>query len=243
MNDDEYREYLSALGRRHLRGWRLHRYGPGGGEQELSHSIESLSSVARFANAVAERDDDRTLLGFVAKDLRQRSYLGSVSEIMNVTGVLDPLDEEPGITFRNLRRSAIPEDDIQLLRRCGVNDPEAEILLLIHYSRQHFGGREWQPSDIGEQAQSALTQAADRLEALDSAASTARVMEGTRLRKTKLFTAIGRILGGAVIGAGNLLMLSGTLTAPNPAIGYGVLASAGLAISSMSQGIGDLRGE
>jgi hypothetical protein len=127
--------------------------------------------------------------------------------------------------------------------RCGVDEPEAEITILIEYCRFGIGDGQCRSSEIETQAQAALTQAADRLERFASAASQADSSAAPPRPKKKLFIGIGRILAGAVTGAGNLLLASGAVVAPSPAIAYGVIGSAALAIGSISQGIGDIRGE
>ena len=162
MTDDEYRDYLNALVRRHFQGWRRHRYGPGGGEAELSHSIETLSYVARLSRAVADREhnfekNDELLCSVLADDLRKASYLGGFFGVMRHTGMMEALDEQPRLVFKNLRRSAIPPEDAQLLARCGVEEPEAEITLLIAYCRQQLD-QDLRLSQLEEDAKSALVQ-------------------------------------------------------------------------------------
>jgi len=248
MTDAEYHDYLSALVRRHFRGWRAHRYGPGGGEAELSHSIETLSYVARLSKAVADREhniekNEQLLCTVLADDLRKASYLGGFFGIMHHTGLLAALDEQPRLVFKNLRRSAIPPEDAQLLARCGVEDPEAEITILIAYCRLELDENRCRLSQLDGDAQSALTQAADKLERFVSETSTSNSSTARSRPTKKLFTGVGRILAGAVTGAGNLLLATGSVVAPNPAIAYGVIGSTALAIGSIFQGIGDIRGE
>ncbi len=62
-------------------------------------------------------------------------------------------------------------------------------------------------------------------------------------KKRKILNGIGKILGGAIAGAGNVLLLFGTIVAPNPATGYGAIASSAIAVAGVMQGAGDLRGE
>ena len=62
-------------------------------------------------------------------------------------------------------------------------------------------------------------------------------------KKRKILNGIGKILGGAIAGTGNVLLLVGTIAAPNPATGYGAIASSAIAVASVMQGAGDLRGE
>jgi hypothetical protein len=62
-------------------------------------------------------------------------------------------------------------------------------------------------------------------------------------KKRKIFNGIGKLLGGAVAGIGNALLVAGTLIAPNPATGYGAIVSGGIAVTSFFAGLGDLKGE
>ena len=54
---------------------------------------------------------------------------------------------------------------------------------------------------------------------------------------------VGKILAGAITGAGNLLLFGGTIVAPNPGTAYAVIGSSALAVGSICQGLGDLRGD
>lgn len=239
MNDEEYRQFLSALARQHVstRRWRRH-FGPMGVDEHLQHEIDRLSSTARLVKAAAERPEKQDLLDVVANELRN-TYLGQVTQAMEESGVLDALDEAPDITFPNLRRSAIPDEDVELLRHAGVDDPEAMITIIIHYSRKHVGGSDTRPSQIVERAQNELRQAADIL----SSGETDAPQKQPEKKKRKILNGVGKILAGAVTGAGNLLLFTGTIVAPNPGTAYAVIGSSALAVGSICQGLGDLRGE
>ena len=241
MTDDEYREYLNALAAKYLRAsdlvWHFH-----GLKGELGYEIERLSSTARLARVVAERSEDPALVNTLAQAL-QNTYLDGVIAAMDSSGVLAALDEAPDITFGQMRRSAIPAEDVRFLRDAGVEDADAEITLLIHYSRQRFGERQAElvPSEITHRAQDELRNAGTQLQqaVLPPPDSSNR----SERKKRKLFNGIGKILAGTVTGAGNLLLATGTILAPNPATAYGVIASSALAVGGICQGIGDLRGE
>src|SRR6266849_5173051 len=138
MTDDEYREFLTALARKHLRPLGL-RLGPEGTVEHVKYDIERLSSVARFVKVVSERSDNSVLVKACADELRN-TYVGHVVDAMERAGVLAALDEAADITFANLRRSVIPDEDLLFLRHAGVEDPDAEITIIIHYSRKRVGG-------------------------------------------------------------------------------------------------------
>jgi len=239
MTDDEYREYLAALGSKYLRITALHRFGPGGPWDHLNYEIERLSSTARFVTAVSDRSENSAVVKALADELRN-VYVDHIIDAMEYTGVLAALDEAPDITFANLRRSVIPAEDVQLLRHAGIEDPEAEITLIIHYSRKRLGHSEARPSETVRQAQEELKRAADRV---DKIPSDSNLSDQPEKKKRKIFNGIGKILAGTITGAGNLLLAAGTVVAPNPATAYGVIGSSALAVGGICQGIGDLRGE
>ncbi len=236
MTDEEYREYLSALARTHMRPFRRRHMHPEG--DELSYAIAKLSSTARFARAVSERSEEAELVNALGKEL-DNWYVEHVVEEMRRSGVLAALDEAPDITFAELRRNVIPEEDTRLLQGAGVDDPEAEITILIHYSRKRLGHRDIRPSESVERAREELKRATERIVGLSDNSSGNQVA----VKKRKIFNGIGKILAGTVTAAGNLLLATGTVIAPNPATAYGVIGSSAIAVGSICQGIGDLRGE
>lgn len=230
MTDEEYRGFLTALTGKHLRLDTLNK-----AAERLTYDIEHLSSVARFTRLMTERTENEMLAKALADELRN-SYVDNVVAAMDHTGVLAALDEAPDITFGNLRRSAIPEEDARLLGRAGVDDPEAEISLVIHYSRTRLASQNAKPSETVRQAPAELKRAAERI----GTASQNREPSAT---KKKIFSGVGRLLTGVITAAGNLLLVTGTVIAPNPATAYTVLGSSALAAGSILSGIGDLRGE
>jgi hypothetical protein len=235
MTDEEYREYLSALARRHMQPIRLSGMRPDG--ERLYQAIEMLSSTARFARAVSERSEDTGLVKSLEKELDHWGVKYVVDE-MRQSGVLAALDEAPDITFAELRRNVIPEEDARLLRGAGVDDPEAEITLLIHYARKRLGHGEIRPSEAVERVGEEVKRATERIVFLSNQPS-----GSVEVKKRKIFNGIGKILAGTVTAAGNLLLATGTVIAPNPATAYGVIGSSAIAVGSICQGIGDLRGE
>jgi hypothetical protein len=239
MSDAEYREFLDALARKHLRlsQWHRKRF------MELDHLSYVLGRLQndRRLLSVAEHDlDDKELLKLLATRLEHSPIEGVLND-MERCGVFGALEEDPQTLFTNLRRSAIPDEDIDMLRAAGVDDPEAEILLIIHYCRTHLGqGRPNRNLDVLD----AVQLAKEAEPALKRAAIQAVSPEQPEhKRKRKVCNGIGKILSGGVLGAGNVLLGCGGIIAPNPAIAYGVIGSCAVAVGSICQGVGDLRGE
>jgi len=138
---------------------------------------------------------------------------------MERAGVIDALEEGADLIFENLRRAAIPVEDVGLLRDAGIRDPEAEITILIHYTQRHVGRHNTRPGEV-------LSSANDHLHRAAASLSESSDVETPRLVKRKIFNGIGKILAGTVTGLGNTLLGLGTVVAPNPATAYGVIASA-----------------
>jgi hypothetical protein len=245
MTDDEYREYLLALARKHLNPGQLYKVRPEGrAVEQLAYDIERLSSANRLLRAVRERSDNPVLLNELSQDLRklhQSQVANNVINAMEAIGMLDALDEAPQVTFENLRRSAIPPEDIQILARAGVDDPEAEITTLLHQQMWTFYRVSRRPSEIAHQVPDELLHAAEEVDRLPSQI-TQPVPQPER-KKRKLFNGIGKLLSGMVTGGSNILLAAGTFIAPNPATAYLAMGSSAVAILYMGQGIGDLRGE
>jgi hypothetical protein len=124
MTDEEYREYLSALASKHLSKVLRSDIDV----RHIDYDVERLESLARFVRLVSERPSNSVLLTELSNELGDSHSVDQVIAIMERTGVLAALDEAPEITFGELRRSAIPSEDIEFLRRAGIDNPDAEII-------------------------------------------------------------------------------------------------------------------
>ncbi|HKD84612.1 MAG TPA: hypothetical protein VKB58_07680 [Terriglobales bacterium] len=264
MTDEEYRDYLVALAQKHLKAaWFQNRASV---EGSLGPAIEQLSSTARFTKMALERRDDPAMTQTLSQELRTNAgNCKVVIQHMRDSGILDALDEAPEITFGEIRKSAIPAEDIQLLKRCGVDYPEAEIITVTELIRRRWVQFPGRPSTIAEQAPEDFMRAADLILSVGQqpgapavagvatpypAAATpgaqpavAPIPGEVTNKKKKLLNGIGKILVGVVAGAGNVLLLTGTILAPNPATAYGAITSSAMALGTIFQGAGDLRGE
>src|SRR5580700_465710 len=229
LTDEEYLQRLDALAQKHLQFGRLEKLRSKRGVY-LAEQIDRLSSIVRLANALAGRPAGSEVEVLV--NAIRKSDVRGVMDALDYTGLLAALDEQPRVTLGQLRRSAIPVQDVDLLKWSGISDPEAEIATIINHAREHFGG--WDApalQTVIDDAEPALHRAADVL--------AAEPQEG--MKKRKLFNGIGKILGGTIAAAGNVLLATGMVTF-GPGFAAAAIASSGLAISGISQGIGDLLG-
>jgi hypothetical protein len=220
MTDDEYREWLQMLARKHLQLDDFPLMPPGFLEQH----VERMSSIARLTRAVKDRSENEMLISGLAKELRD-ARVDSITQALEGAGVLSALDELPELTFGQLRRSLIPNEDVRMLSRAGVSDPEAEIEIIIQYARLRLAHPDTHPSKIVYSAQAELARAADYLEhgpegrPKRGAPEAPGSIEQKKIKiepqkKRKIFNGIGKVLGGAIAGAGNLLLAAGAIMAP-----------------------------
>jgi hypothetical protein len=244
MSDEEYKKFLTALAAKHISRRGL------GGPEELERLHDKMKDLMRLSREVQDLQDEP-----IGKRVRDRGVPPKPRDLlhelmqtpifdgfnaMEQIGILEALDDATDAVFANLRRSAIPDEDVQFLYRAGIADPELEITIAIEYARRRI-----RPARLGlarelREFKDIHREAADRLEKVLSDSSKDREAQP---KKRKILNGIGKILGGAIAGAGNVLLLCGTIVAPNPATGYGAIASSAIAVAGVFQGAGDLRGE
>jgi hypothetical protein len=200
--------------------------------EDLQFRLRKLSFTTRLLKVVQDRPEEIDLVQRLASEL-QDSPIRHAAEAMEATGILPALDDAPELVFGHFRRAAIPREDLEVLLTAGFTMAEIDVLFAIAVNTAAKVGSHV-PSAIVNEAAAALEQTLPIL---------TRPLLEPPPKKRKLLNGIGKLLGGAVAGVGNALLLTGTLAAPNPAIGYAAVASGGLAVSTFLAGLGDLRGE
>lgn len=99
-----------------------------------------------------------------------------------------------------------------------MSDDEYRDSLVTHFARTHLARRhkELSISDQIDRPRERMMKAASQLQGLSDESQPHR---GSReKKKRKIFNGIGKILSGGILGAGNVLLGTGGIVAPNPAI-------------------------
>jgi hypothetical protein len=231
MTDEEYRSFLEALGRIHLRRLRV--------SLEEAESIRCafgrVAGLVRLWRRATEADANGPLLHQLLEELGQS--LQDLERIMDKVGMLDALDDTPSILFGQFRKSAIPPEEKEILRSVGFTDDEVEIFLAVAVDRAHvLASSHHSPRSVIEHAEKTLR----GKKQLGLTESSSKI---DSRKKRKPWSAIGKLLGGSAAGIGNALALTGTIIAPNPATLYATIASGGIAVTALFAGIGELLGE
>jgi hypothetical protein len=263
----EYQEVVTALARKYLRMQKLLSEPPAEGEEpyertlserlpllELDKDVEHLISTALLVRAVRERAEAGRSFSVRGLDIDAYEMLGHevklagqpahrVTEHLNNIGLLEALDDA-GRTdaLRLLPRTAIPDEDLNILRRCGVEDPEAEITILSRILREDYQSSSSFRQSLGG-AYGYFKECASRLEEEGGKMENPELPPPESPKKRKILNGVGNLLVGFATAGGNALMGAGTIAAPNPATGYLVISSSALAIGAFFKGLGDLRGE
>jgi hypothetical protein len=121
-----------------------------------------------------------------------------------------------------------------MLLRGGIEDPEAELTILLYTARDF--------ALTGETASKVFEEAVEVLKSKGKYMKTNQQSAAPR-RKRKLFNGVGNLLMGLATAGGNALLVAGILAAPNPATGYAAIGSAAVAVGAVFKGLVDLRGE
>lgn len=239
MTDDDYERLLRALAAKHLPSrkalldphWLLHDH------THLRHRLEIVSTSARIFKVVENRPNDADLVKILRERLSQESPIEWTRDALEEIGILAALEDAGSVVFAELRRQAIPEEDIDFLIKAGYTNEEIEILFAIAIHEAH--SRLASAENISRRLQEAAETFKAAVETLEEQANE----KTSEPKKRKIFNGIGKVLGGSIAGIGNALAATGTILAPNPATAAGAIASAAVAIPAIFSGIGDLRGE
>lgn len=237
MTDDEYIAFLKALAVKHLSKDVRH---PGPFSFEHTHTLrrdlETVSRLVRLFKVVVDRPEDSSLVDKFFHELTERSPVDLTMSALRVSNLAEALDDAGEVVLAELRRMSIPNDDVIFLRQAGFTDDEVEVFLSVVVAEAHRLA-------VGTSTRVQTRHLPEEFKALVSKFPEPKELAQSTKNKRKLFNGIGKILGGSVAGIGNALMATGTIMAPNPATAYGAIASAGIAVSGIFAGIGDLRGE
>lgn len=234
MNEKEYREFLEALGRRQL-NFLGERFGPGGSDL-FRHDLKRLAQTHRFVQVVRDRPHDLALYRSLGEEL-VKGDAQRVFAAMTRTGVIDALDEYGQIIFSNLSKDVLPAEEADFLRAAGIAEPEAELVILVYESQRLAQAPDFRSSAILQRASARLAEVAEELESMPQSPAVPQA------KPRKYFNGIAKILSGAILGGGNLLIGTGTVIASGGAVGAAVIASCAAAVTAVGQGVGDLRGE
>ena len=139
MTDEEYKRLLEALASKHLRPPAgKSRRGSATFDERGPEFLSEVSALARLVNAAASDPKlDKDLLQVLSRRIAQEHPIEKARDAMDEVGMLDALDDAPLLVFGEFRRSAIPDEDVEMLRRAGFTDAEIEVFLALAVEYAH----------------------------------------------------------------------------------------------------------
>jgi len=224
MTDEEYSRFLRALARKHRDVFREIK------EDLLREQLKCLTEVIHLLRIV-RRDDSSDVLSKLDDQLH-RMRVSKAFDLLDETGILEAFDDGGEVVFAELRRSAIPEEDVKYLKQIGLTDDEIEVILTAAVEKAHRLGRsrvnlegpDIRPIPISEVI--AETEAAFERARTDLRSER---VESPR-KKGRIFNGTGEVVCGMAAIAGNILtaQLSKNWTAalPSAATGIGIFLKA-----------------
>jgi uncharacterized membrane-anchored protein YjiN (DUF445 family) len=247
LSDEEYKAFLTALYRRYVHLGRLN-------ERLIRHLAFERDQAARANQIVRmlEEGPQRTRLLQALAEMLQEFECRAFIDALIESGILRAIEEDPRTFFSNLRRSVIPDEDVEILRQAGSSNPEDDLTLAINFAKSNLSEifSDYDFIDELSELKPKMEHAGAKLEAVsdshmakEASSVTSPSRHYVEPKKRKILNGAGKILQGTAIGAGNVLLGTGHILPPNPAIPYGVITSVGAALGYLVQGLGDLRGE
>jgi hypothetical protein len=219
MTDEEYSKFLHALARKHQNVFRKI------DDDHARKQLDCFQEVIQLLRIV-RRDDSRNMLHKLEDRLR---YLRvkSAYELLDEAGILEAFDDGGEIIFAELRRSAIPEEDVEYLSKIGLTDDEIEVILTAAVEKAHRLGRGRVNLEGPDIRPIPMVEVIDKTEtAFERAKEELRSQRAESPRKKRnILNGTGEIVGGMAVISGNILSAQSSghwpLALPSVAAGIG----------------------
>jgi len=235
MEEKAYLEFLEALASEFIQLKRLRRRHLEDYHAWLSSRVDYFSNIALLAKIAGELMYNDLLRKALGSDLKKIDW-PVVFHTLDEVGITDALDEYGETLLRGFRSSVVPDADLVILYRAGVENPEATLRLAEEKARtfaKWAETKDFVPSNIIKSVEIELEKASNELES-----------EGNNNPKKprKWFKGISRILAGGAGAIGNVLLGIGTIPTTAPIGAAAVLGSCTGALVLIGDGIEALSG-
>ncbi len=238
MNEREYVEFLEAVAAEYIRLEDIRLYLlQGHGYEGIPYIADDLVSTAQLARIVGEKQGRNELLRRALGSELKRSYWRAVEDILDMSGVTEALDQHGEALLSDFQRFVVPEADLDILRRAGIEHPEAALRIAEERARvfaRRAARRDFRASNVLKSASQELKKAGDELDPPDGSKPPNK--------PRKWFKGISRILAGGAGSLGNVMLGVGIIPVAAPVGAAAVLGSCTGGLVLISDGIDALRG-
>ncbi len=197
----------------------------------ININVDELVKTVEFIRVVEERYSDDKLRGILADELKYKLFnYDRINSAVSQSGISDALEVGSGLLVRELRYSAIPDTEHELLRRCGITNTEGYLKLLVTMARERYFSS-MSPQHVFDEGKTFIELSINNLKEAPSPTDPQK--------EKRILRGISKILVGAVMAGGDISSVIGT---SGISIG-GAIVSVGTSIVSIHDGVDDLRGQ
>lgn len=257
MTDDEYREFLAILVRRHVqpRLPRLRRRFHHHMMEEWHYHLDQAERSVRVLRFIEENCDegdnvyDTITPARVARAISETKYsLDFSNRTLEESGFLDAFEPHMAEILDGLRPEHLPHMDREVIRETGSPDADAELAELVHRARAYRTRAERISQEVSTRQQ--LSHVAERVARIEkefeeyNAKSSDEPREPPK-KSRRWCKGLGQIGQGAALSIANVALAVGVIQFPvSPETQtWGALASVATGIGTVLSGVGELRNE
>lgn len=258
MTDEEYREFLAILVRRHVQSRlprvrrRFHHHMMEEWHYHLNE-VERAVRVLRFIEDNCDEGDDVYQVFTVQRVANAISETRWSLDFSNRTveeaGFLDAFEPHSEEILAGLRPEHLPEIDKQVLKDMGSPDADAELAELVFRARANRERAQRLSRELSTREQ--LRQVAEQVGRVQKEFEDFRSSEAERpaseapKKSRRWFKGLGQIGQGAALSIANVALAVGAIQFPvSPETQtWGALASVATGIGTVLNGVGELRNE
>ncbi len=257
MTDDEYREFMAVLVRRHVQPKlpRLQRHFHHHMMEEWHYHLDQVERSVRIFRFIEDNCDDGEDIydtispTRVGRAVSETKYsLDFSNRTLEESGFLDAFEPHMRDILDGLRPEHLPLVDQEVIRNTGSPDAEAELAELVHRARAYRRRAERMAQEVSTRQQ--LRQVAEQITRIQKEFEEFTSSQSDQSREPPKkprawFKGFGQIGQGAALSIANVALAVGVIQFPvSPETRtWGALASVATGIGTVLSGVGALRNE
>jgi hypothetical protein len=238
MTDEEYVDLLKSATDEYIRLGELEKEGIT--EKTLKEAVDRLAATAKFARVVGERAENAQLCKSLSDELKSsiKDY-NYVVDAVEISGINDALSNTDRLILRELRLSVLPAEEQEYLKKCGRENPESYLKLLMTIAKSSYE-ISYKPKNIFDDGRAKIRDAAKTLIEKEKSKKMSNPTIAKPRKKRRICFGIAKILEGAVTAGADI---AGAVISGGGVPAYLALASTTSSIMAIHDGLKSFRAE
>jgi hypothetical protein len=251
VSEEEYEKFMKylyqeCLQTRNFRRFRKHHHPMEWGYE--SDRLISASNLLRYINHHCQEEDEiyrtinRKRIDQLSNEIRDG--IGTNRRMLEDSGFMDVFDSHYFEIVDGMKLEHMPQQEIQIMRELGSNDPESELSALMSIVKtrtksNHSYNQEVKVSQQLKNIEEKLDQQQDKLKGLKEEA------DEQPKKSRRWFKGLGQIAQGSALSIANVGLAMGAITIPvaTETASWGALVSSITGVGMVLNGVGEFRGE